>query len=314
MSNSNDSEKDFIEQIINNHGAEKDILILPFSEGEIFKNYPTLCETLNEKVRSGTAKKAQLKRWGKYFKWEKQGHKFIITEIKNERFPANDTNDRRGADIVERKDFCQISDRCILDECFKEKFNKCFQEDSYIPPIFTEWQLRQLRYLILGYNLAVSLRTSLSLYSAFQKLLNSSEKDNKFYDNYYEYVEQTLDSVPIHVKFEALDNNDYYIYRFLNNKDEIIYVGKTTRVKERMYHHFHEGHLPSRVYKETTDIEYTYFKTRHMMDMAEIYFITKFSPQYNTTQNYKEELNMIQEFEKCVWYSIQDTFLNYDAE
>ena len=42
-----------------------------------------------------------------------------------------------------------------------------------------------------------------------------------------------------------------YIYRFLNNKEEIIYIGKAKKLKERMNNH---THLPKECYDETIEI------------------------------------------------------------
>ena len=49
--------------------------------GQTFKNYKELCQALGELVKGGDAKNAQLKKWSRYFSYERQGHKFIITEI-----------------------------------------------------------------------------------------------------------------------------------------------------------------------------------------------------------------------------------------
>lgn len=65
---------------------------LPFGEGEIIKNYKEMCSLLEEKIRDGNAKKSQLNRWKKYFSWEKKGHKFIITDTKDNLFLTGDDN------------------------------------------------------------------------------------------------------------------------------------------------------------------------------------------------------------------------------
>lgn len=52
--------------------------------GDVFKNYPELCKALGVKVKAGNTKKYQLIDWSRYFNYEKEGHKFIITEIHNE--------------------------------------------------------------------------------------------------------------------------------------------------------------------------------------------------------------------------------------
>ncbi len=46
------------------------------------KNYPALCELLEEPViNGGTAKNAQIKRWKQHFSWTRDGQAFIITEV-----------------------------------------------------------------------------------------------------------------------------------------------------------------------------------------------------------------------------------------
>ena len=49
--------------------------------GKTYKNYKHLCEILEEQIKAGNAKKAQLKMWEGYFSHSKDGNKFIITEI-----------------------------------------------------------------------------------------------------------------------------------------------------------------------------------------------------------------------------------------
>ncbi|MCM3792484.1 hypothetical protein M3690_04155 [Priestia megaterium] len=51
------------------------------SEGQIIKNYKALCSELEVPVEAGNSKKAQLKEWERYFGYQKQGNKFIITDI-----------------------------------------------------------------------------------------------------------------------------------------------------------------------------------------------------------------------------------------
>jgi hypothetical protein len=51
------------------------------SVGDVFPNYPALCNHLGEPVKTGQAKIDQLKHWSQQFKWEKDGHKFTITEV-----------------------------------------------------------------------------------------------------------------------------------------------------------------------------------------------------------------------------------------
>lgn len=56
-------------------------------EGLIVKNYREMCSLLDETVGTGNQKKAQFTEWQRYFDYEKEGQKFIITEIYNEPLP-----------------------------------------------------------------------------------------------------------------------------------------------------------------------------------------------------------------------------------
>lgn len=51
------------------------------SVGMTVKNYKVMCSLLNESVTNGSSKQCQLRRWKRYFDFEKQGQKFIITEM-----------------------------------------------------------------------------------------------------------------------------------------------------------------------------------------------------------------------------------------
>ena len=45
------------------------------------KNYKLLCEILEEEVKSSNSKKAQLKRWQRYFQIERTGNAYIVKLI-----------------------------------------------------------------------------------------------------------------------------------------------------------------------------------------------------------------------------------------
>lgn len=50
--------------------------------GQIVKNYKELCVLLGQKIsQGGSSRKAQLKEFARYFKWERDGQKYIITDI-----------------------------------------------------------------------------------------------------------------------------------------------------------------------------------------------------------------------------------------
>ena len=57
---------------------------------DVVKNYKEMCKLLNQEEKTGNSKKAQEKEWKRYFKWEKQGQKYIIEEIYENPLPVQD--------------------------------------------------------------------------------------------------------------------------------------------------------------------------------------------------------------------------------
>ena len=72
-----------------------------------------------------------------------------------------------------------------------------------------------------------------------------------------------------------------YVYRFIDGKGNIIYVGKTVNINSRMQQHFSNGHLPKECYNAVCRIEYQKHKTESDALIMETYYITKYSPKYN---------------------------------
>ena len=73
-----------------------------------------------------------------------------------------------------------------------------------------------------------------------------------------------------------------YVYRFIDGKGNIIYVGKTVNINNRMQQHFSDkGHLPKECYNSVAKIEYQRYKTESDSLIMETYYITKYSPKYN---------------------------------
>ena len=73
-----------------------------------------------------------------------------------------------------------------------------------------------------------------------------------------------------------------YVYRFIDGKGNIIYVGKTVNINNRMQQHFSDkGHLPESCYNSVAKIEYQKYKTESDSLIMETYYITKYSPKYN---------------------------------
>jgi hypothetical protein len=79
-----------------------------------------------------------------------------------------------------------------------------------------------------------------------------------------------------------------YVYRFLNQEDEIIYVGKTENLKIRIKQHLDEGHLPKECYDEVRKIEFIKLYNQYESTIYEVYYINTYQPKYNIEYKYEE--------------------------
>ena len=85
-----------------------------------------------------------------------------------------------------------------------------------------------------------------------------------------------------------------YVYRFINNNNTIIYVGKANNINIRISQHFsNAGHLLQECYAEVERIEYIELPTKIDMDIKELYYINKWKPKYNIINKQEEELGLI---------------------
>lgn len=76
--------------------------------------------------------------------------------------------------------------------------------------------------------------------------------------------------------------NEPCVYRFLDKDNNIIYVGKTQNISNRMTQHFSgNGHLLMECYRQVKKIQYIQCENEADMSIKEIYFINKFKPKYN---------------------------------
>ena len=99
---------------------------------------------------------------------------------------------------------------------------------------------------------------------------------------------------------------EFCVYRFKNKENEIIYVGKTKDLKQRLRSHFgKQGHLPKKCYKEVRKVEFLTFEKESLMGIKELYYISKFQPKYNTEGKkeylYFEALEQGDEWKECLY-------------
>ena len=79
------------------------------SEGQVVKNYKEMCALLSEEIKTGNAKKYQLKDWERYFSYHKVGHKFVIDEIYNEPVVKIRQNNAKYTDLtIHMSELCKF--------------------------------------------------------------------------------------------------------------------------------------------------------------------------------------------------------------
>lgn len=96
------------------------------------------------------------------------------------------------------------------------------------------------------------------------------------------------------------------IYRFIGDNREILYIGKAHNLKHRLNGH---THLPLECYKKTKKIEYHSFNTKGDMDLAEIYYISKYKPVYNDVSKYDISITM-KEFDELKFETYNKKLIN----
>lgn len=79
----------------------------------------------------------------------------------------------------------------------------------------------------------------------------------------------------------------YYVYQFLNKKNEVIYIGKTQYLRKRLtqQHFTVNGHLETIVYLETEKVLAAELISHEEMDIYERYLINIETPKYNKMMN-----------------------------
>lgn len=81
--------------------------------------------------------------------------------------------------------------------------------------------------------------------------------------------------------------NKYYLYRFLDENDNVLYIGRTNDIRRRiMMEHFTANtHLSKECYAETRKVEYSEFSNESEEVVYEAILINKIKPKYNKQFN-----------------------------
>ena len=81
-----------------------------------------------------------------------------------------------------------------------------------------------------------------------------------------------------------------YCYRFMSDKNQVLYVGKTVNMDARMKNHFSKkSHLyGSGLYEQVQRIEYITCKSEYDALQKELAYINFYKPKYNSASKIKQ--------------------------
>lgn len=76
-----------------------------------------------------------------------------------------------------------------------------------------------------------------------------------------------------------------YIYKFLDEQDNVIYIGRTNniirRIRNEHFSNTKQGHLPQACYNQTANVHYAEVASQNEAKMYELYYIEQYHPIYN---------------------------------
>ena len=99
-----------------------------------------------------------------------------------------------------------------------------------------------------------------------------------------------------------------FIYFFYDNDNTLLYVGKTTGLKHRMYNHFSSQILELETWKKEINLEnVVLFKCENLcdLDIYETYFINKYKPKYNRDKVYDCNLSFEPPYLEPIVFSLK---------
>lgn len=167
--------------------------ITKIKQGDTYKNYKELCLALGEEPKTSNSKKAQMKEWERYFKFTKQGHKFMINKIYETPQIKNDSRSN-GNNVSAYMDSIEM---LILDLLAQEKHrgqlflsrNKLLKELKMINENYTYYRNRKLnlsKFMNIGMEeINDFYESSISTFkSNLETALNRLQKQSLIFWNY----------------------------------------------------------------------------------------------------------------------------------
>lgn len=98
-----------------------------------------------------------------------------------------------------------------------------------------------------------------------------------------------------------------FVYRLINEDNEVVYVGKTESLPTRTNQHFSKnGHLYPKIKNEKLRLQYIAMKSTSLMQIREIYYINIYKPKYNTIFMNDEPSIHMTDFSTDVWLDYTD--------
>lgn len=92
------------------------------------------------------------------------------------------------------------------------------------------------------------------------------------------------------------------VYRFLDKDGKILYVGSTTQALNLRLGQHNCGHLCDCCKLSTNKVEYIVLPTIMDIRVAELYYINKYQPPYNTQNKYDDGISYkIDQLDKMNW-------------
>lgn len=100
-----------------------------------------------------------------------------------------------------------------------------------------------------------------------------------------------------------------YVYRFIDENNRILYIGKTVNMDTRMKQHFSsKSHLKKQgkgdLYDKIQRIEYLSCKTEYDALVKELYYINYYKPKYNTASKIKQLIQPLEKEDKWKVYKV----------
>ncbi len=194
--------------------------------GNVFKNYKELCNALREDEKRGAAKEKQLERFGLYFSYSRDGHKYIIDKIydddtirKNEK---TFKNQKQENDMYARSKY-----RREVIEVLKKIIYESENKRLFLPMI-------SIAIACGFFNESIKGTPFYKDYLNKRKIFKSNNSEKKYYEhamsyfNYNTYITQIKNNAykVLQGTFHALKENDVIDYY-------TAYFGKEINGKQR---------------------------------------------------------------------------------